>query len=93
MTAGNQGNQSDTLGVTTLLLGPFAADEVSGSFSPLLLSPETMSKVRWDIVFDQGPRGATVFGLSTLGLLLITSAVEISTGREGDANEVGGCTS
>jgi MFS superfamily sulfate permease-like transporter len=43
--------------------------------------------VRWDVVFDQGPRGATVFGLSTLGLLLITSAVEISTGREGDANE------
>lgn len=69
------------------LLGPFDAESVSASFSPLLLSPETLAKVRWDVVFDQGPRGATVFGLSTLGLLLITSAVEISTGREGDANE------
>ena len=34
-----------------------------------------------------GPRAATVFGLSTLGLLLITSAIETSTGTEGDANE------
>ena len=68
-----------------LLLGPFDASQAS--YSPLLLSPETLSKVRWDVVIDQGPRGATVFGLSTLGLLLITSAVEISTGAEGDANE------
>ena len=69
------------------LLGPFAADAVAGSFQPLLLSPETLAKVRWDVVLDQGPRAATVFGLSTLGLLLITSAVEVSTEREGDANE------
>ena len=34
-----------------------------------------------------GPRAATVFGLSTLGLLLITPAIETSTGTEGDANE------
>ena len=69
------------------LLGPFATDAVSGSFQPLLFSPETLAKVRWDVVLDQGPRAATVFGLSTLGLLLITSAVEVSTEREGDANE------
>ena len=69
------------------LLGPFAPDAVAGSFQPLLLSPETLAKVRWDVVLDQGPRAATVFGLSTLGLLLITSAVEVSTEREGDANE------
>ena len=70
-----------------LLLGPFDASVAAAGFSPLLLDPMTLGKVRWDVVLDQWPRAATVFGLSTLGLLLITSAVEISTGREGDANE------
>lgn len=61
------GRESEERTSRTPRLGPFDADSVSGSFSPLLLSPETLSKVRWDIVLDQGPRSATVFGLSTLG--------------------------
>jgi len=69
------------------LLGPFDPSVSAAGYSPLLLDPETLARVRWDVVLDQGPRAATVFGLSTLGLLLITSAVEISTGLEGDANE------
>ena len=58
------------------------------SFNPLLLHPETLlNKVRWDVVMDQAPGAVAVFGLSTLGVLLITSAVELSTERDGDAND------
>ena len=80
------------------LLGPFPATvAASGTgdggggilarFVPLAFDPAKVSLVRWDVVFDQLPQALTVFGLSTLGLLLITSAVEVTTEREGDANE------
>jgi SulP family sulfate permease len=58
------------------------------SFDPLLTHPDVLlSKVRWDVVFEQAPGAVAVFGLSTLGVLLITSAVEMSTERDGDAND------
>ena len=67
-----------------LLLGPF--DVANAGYTPFILDADLLSKVRWDVVADQFPRMLTTFGLSTLGLLLITSAVEVSTSREGDAN-------
>jgi hypothetical protein len=39
------------------LLGPFPAGSdaaASSAFTPLLLSPSTLSRVRWDVVLDQG---------------------------------------
>ena len=58
------------------------------SFDPLLTHPDVLlTKVRWDVVFEQAPGAVAVFGLSTLGVLLITSAVEMSTERDGDAND------
>ena len=58
------------------------------SFDPLLTHPDVLlNKVRWDVVLDQAPGAVAVFGLSTLGVLLITSAVEMSTERDGDAND------
>jgi len=68
-----------------LLLGPF--DLAGAGYVPFAFDADALSKVRWDVVGDQFPRMLTTFGLSTLGLLLITSAVEVSTSREGDANK------
>ena len=68
-----------------LLLGPF--DLADAGYVPFVFDADALAKVRWDVVVDQFPRMLTTFGLSTLGLLLITSAVEVSTSREGDANK------
>jgi len=68
-----------------LLLGPF--DLAGAGYVPFVFDADALAKVRWDVVGDQFPRMLTTFGLSTLGLLLITSAVEVSTSREGDANK------
>ena len=68
-----------------LLLGPF--DLADAGYVPFAFDADALAKVRWDVVVDQFPRMLTTFGLSTLGLLLITSAVEVSTSREGDANK------
>ena len=58
------------------------------SFDPLLAHPDVLfDKVRWDVVVEQAPGAAAVVGLSVLGVLLITSAAEVSTGRDGDAND------
>jgi len=78
-------------------LGDVAASPPAGlsrgvfgtSFDPILSRPEIWfsGDVRWDVVSDQVPGATAVFGLSALGVLLITSAVEMSTERDGDANE------
>ena len=58
------------------------------SFDPLLAHPDVLfGAVRWDVVLDQAPGAVAVIGLSTLGVLLITSAVEMSIERDGDAND------
>ena len=58
------------------------------SFDPLLRHPDVfIDRVRWDVVLDQAPGAVAVIGLSVLGVLLITSAVEMSTERDGDAND------
>lgn len=58
------------------------------SFDPLLRHPDVLiDRVRWDVVLDQAPGAVAVIGLSVLGVLLITSAVEMSTERDGDAND------
>ena len=72
--------------------GP-ARDAASGgvfgtSFDPLLRHPDVLiDRVRWDVVLNQAPGAVAVIGLSVLGVLLITSAVELSTERDGDAND------
>ena len=58
------------------------------SFDPLLRHPDVLiDRVRWDVVLNQAPGAVAVIGLSVLGVLLITSAVEMSTERDGDAND------